>query len=62
MRRQGFVALVPQPLETVKDFSVATLLWDAELGRNFGSQVNAVSAYGGNVFHGQLYGISRTRL
>ncbi|HEV3470197.1 MAG TPA: carboxypeptidase-like regulatory domain-containing protein [Pyrinomonadaceae bacterium] len=55
VRRQGFVALVPQPIETVKDFAVATLLWDAELGRNFGAQVNAVSDYGGNAFHGQLY-------
>jgi hypothetical protein len=57
VRRQGFVALVPQPIESVKDFSVATLLWDAELGRNFGGQVNAVSAYGGNEFHGTLYGL-----
>lgn len=55
VRRQGFVALVPQSIESVKDFSIATLLWDAELGRNFGSQVNAVSDYGGNEFHGRLY-------
>lgn len=55
VRRQGFVALVPQPVETVKDFSVSTLLWDAELGRNFGGQVNAVSDYGGDAFRGQLY-------
>jgi len=55
VRRQGFVALVPQPLETVKDFSVATLLWDAELGCNFGGQFNAVSDYGGNRYRGQLY-------
>jgi hypothetical protein len=55
VRRQGFVALVPQSIESVKDFSIATLLWDTELGRNFGSQVNAVSNYGGNVVHGNLY-------
>jgi Carboxypeptidase regulatory-like domain len=55
VRRQGFVALVPQPIESVKDFAIATLLWDTELGRNFGSQVNAVSNYGGNLFHGTLY-------
>jgi hypothetical protein len=55
VRRQGFVALVPQSIESVKDVAIATLLWDTELGRNFGSQVNAVSNYGGNLFHGTLY-------
>jgi hypothetical protein len=55
MRRQGFVALVPQTPESVQEFQIATLLWDAEFGRNFGSQVNAVSKGGGNAYHGQLY-------
>ena len=55
VRRQGFVALVPQSLESINDFSISTLLWDAELGRNFGSQVNAVSRYGENKYHGQAY-------
>jgi hypothetical protein len=55
VRRQGFVALVPQPIESVKEISVSTLLWDAELGRHMGGQVNAVSKYGGNKFHGQAY-------
>jgi hypothetical protein len=56
VRRQGFVALVPQPIESVMEVSISTLLWDAELGRNFGSQVNAVSKYGANKFHGQAFG------
>lgn len=56
VRRQGFVALVPQPVESVNALSIATLLWDAELGRNVGGQVNAVSKYGVNQFHGQAYG------
>jgi hypothetical protein len=56
VRRQGFVALVPQPIESVMEISISTLLWDAELGRNFGSQVNAVSKYGANKFHGQAFG------
>lgn len=56
VRRQGFVALVPQPIESVKEVSISTLLWDAELGRNSGAQVNVVSRYGGNAFHGGLYG------
>ena len=55
VRRQGFVGLVPQSLESINDFSIATLLWDAELGRNLGAQVNAVTKYGGNDYHGQAY-------
>ena len=55
VRRQGFMALVPQPIESVKEISISTLLWDAELGRNIGGQVNAVSKYGSNEFHGQAY-------
>ncbi|MEP7340458.1 MAG: TonB-dependent receptor [Acidobacteriota bacterium] len=54
-RRQGFVALVPQSLESIKGFSISTLLWNAELGRNLGSQVNAVSKYGEDDWHGQAY-------
>jgi hypothetical protein len=56
VRRQGFVALVPQSVESIKEISFTTLLWGAELGRNMGSQVNAVSRYGENEFHGQVYG------
>ncbi|HKV40315.1 MAG TPA: carboxypeptidase-like regulatory domain-containing protein, partial [Blastocatellia bacterium] len=56
VRRQGFVALVPQPIESIQEFEVSTLLWDAELGRNLGSEVNAVSKGGGNAFHGEAYG------
>ena len=57
MRRQGFVALVPQPIESVKEVSISTLLWDTELGRNFGAQVNAVTKYGGKKYHGQLFAL-----
>ena len=56
VRRQGFVSLVPQSIESVQEFQLSTLLWDAEAGRNVGSQVNAVSRSGGNTFHGTLYG------
>lgn len=56
VRRQGFVALTPQSIESVGEFTISTLLWDSELGRNVGGQVNAVSKYGGNRFHGQAYG------
>jgi carboxypeptidase family protein len=56
VRRQGFVALVPQPIESIQEFQISTLLWNAEFGRNFGSQVNAVSRAGGKGIHGQAYG------
>jgi hypothetical protein len=56
VRRQGFIILVPQSIESIEEFQVSTLLWNSELGRNFGSQVNAVSKDGGNRYHGQVYG------
>ncbi len=56
VRRQGFVALIPQSIESVQEFQISTLLWDAEAGRNVGSQVNAVSISGANQYHGTLYG------
>lgn len=55
VRRQGFVALVPQSIESIREFQIVTQLWDAESGRNVGSQVNAVSKSGTNQWHGSLY-------
>jgi len=55
VRRQGFVSLVPQSIESIKEFQIVTHLWDAELGRNLGSQVNAVSKSGTNQVHGTFY-------
>ena len=56
VRRQGFVALVPQPIESIKEFQIQTLLAPAQFGRNIGAQVNAVSKGGGNDVHGAVYG------
>ncbi len=56
VRRQGFVSLVPQSIESVQEFQISTFLWSAESGRNLGSQVNVVSRSGGDVLHGQVYG------
>jgi hypothetical protein len=56
VRRQGFVALIPQPIESVKEYHVTTLLAPAQFGRNIGVQVNAVSKSGGSETHGALYG------
>jgi hypothetical protein len=57
VRRQGFFTLVPQPIESIKEFQIITLLAPAEFGRNFGGQVNVNSKTGGNDFHGSIYGI-----
>lgn len=56
VRRQGFFSLVPQPIESVQEYQVITLLAPAQFGRNLGGQVNAVSKSGGNEFHGTVYG------
>ena len=56
VRRQGFFALVPQPIESIRDFQITTLLAPAQYGRNMGAQVNAVSKSGGSDFHGTIYG------
>lgn len=57
VRRQGFVALVPQPIESIQEYQVITLLAPAQFGRNIGAQVNAVSRSGGNQTHGTIYGM-----
>src|SRR6266850_3363921 len=56
VRRQGFVALVPQPIESIQEYQVSTLLAPAKFGRNIGAQVNAVSKSGGNETHATAYG------
>lgn len=55
VRRQGFTATIPQPIETITEFQVTTLLADAEAGRNTGGQINVVSRTGENTIHGQFY-------
>jgi len=56
VRRQGFVALIPQPIESIKEYQAITLLAPAQFGRNLGAQVNAVSKSGGSETHGTVYG------
>lgn len=56
VRRQGFFSLVPQPIESIKEFQITTLLAPAQFGRNFGAQVNALSKSGGNKLHGTIFG------
>jgi Carboxypeptidase regulatory-like domain len=56
VRRGGYVAQALQSVGSVAEVSISTLLWSAEVGRNFGSQVNAVSKYGSTNYHGQIEG------
>jgi len=56
VRRQGFIALFPQSLDSLAEFQVITALPDARFGRTIGGQVNAVSQSSGNRFHGKVYG------
>ncbi len=55
VRRQGYVSLVPQSMESVEQFQIVTGNYLAEFGRNSGSIANAVSKSGGNSIHGTLY-------
>ena len=56
VRRQGFISLTPQPVETLQEFQIVTALPDATYGRNIGGQVNALTQSGDTEFHGSLYG------
>ena len=56
VRRQGFVALVPQSTESVGEFQIMTAGFPAHFGRNAGSNVNAVSQSGESDVHGTVYG------
>ncbi len=60
VRRQGFVALNSQTVESVKEYQAITLLAPAQFGRNIGAQVNAVSKSGGQRTHGSLYGFANS--
>jgi hypothetical protein len=55
VRRQGFTPTIPQPVESIREFEISTLLSDAEAGRNTGGQINVVSRPGTNAVHGQAY-------
>lgn len=57
VRRQGFVSLVSQSIESVQEFQILTAGFPAEFGRNAGSMVNAVSRSGQRRTHGSVYGI-----
>ncbi|MET0621820.1 MAG: TonB-dependent receptor [Pyrinomonadaceae bacterium] len=55
-RRQGFVVLTPQPVESLQELQVITALRDARFGRNIGGEINALTKSGSNEYHGTAYG------
>jgi hypothetical protein len=57
VRRQGFLALVPQPIESIREYQIITLLAPAQFGRNIGAQVNAISKSGTSNTHGTIFGL-----
>lgn len=56
VRRQGFLALSPQPIESIQEYQLITLLAPAQFGRNIGAQVNAISKVGSSSTHGTVFG------
>lgn len=60
VRRQGFFTLVPQSIESIREYQITTALAPAQYGRNLGAQVNAVSRSGGYQGHGDFYGFLNT--
>jgi hypothetical protein len=56
VRRQGFTTLVPQSVESVQEYHIATLLPAIQFGRNLGGQIDIVSRKGSPQFHGSVYG------
>jgi hypothetical protein len=60
VRRQGFFMLVPQPMESVKEYQVISAVAPAQFGRNLGATVNALSKSGGYETHGSVFGFLNT--
>lgn len=56
MRRQGFLALTPQTIDSIQYFQIQTLGFASQFGRNTGAVVNALSRSGTRRWHGSLYG------
>ena len=46
VRRQGFVSLIPQSIDSLQELQIITAGFPAEFGRNHGAMVNAVSRPG----------------
>ena len=61
VRRQGFTSLLPQSIESIREFQITTLLAEPQFGRNMAGQVDAVSETGRKKFFGTVYGFLTDR-
>lgn len=61
VRRQGFTALLPQSIESIREFQITTLLPEPQFGRNLAAQVDAVSESGRQGLFGTVYGFLTDR-
>ncbi len=61
VRRQGFTALLPQSIESIREFRLTSLLPEPQFGRNLGGQIDAVSRSGRTAFFGNVYGFFTDR-
>lgn len=61
VRRQGFTSLLPQSIESIREFRLTTLLAEPQFGRNLGAQIDAVSRSGHTKYYGTLYGFLTDR-
>jgi len=57
-RRQGFLFLAPQSIESVSEVEVSAGLADSQFGRNIGGQSDINTKRGGQALHGSLYGFA----
>ena len=57
VRRQGFVALSPVPVESIAEMEVITALADARFGRNIGGQALTLTKSGHPGMHAGVYGM-----
>ena len=58
----GFNAVLPIPLDSVKEFRTTIAGQGADLGHSAGGQVSIVTKSGSNTFHGTLYEYNRNTL
>ena len=56
VRRQGYVDVSPQPIESIQEFQALTAAGDVQFGRGIAGQINVQTLSGGYELHGQAFG------
>ena len=56
MRRQGFVSISPQPVQSIQEFQVLAAAGGVQYGRAIAAQVNVQTRSGELELHGQVFG------